>query len=155
MTFELLAEKPNHIPLVANWLYEEWGKPEKGHSPTQLAKKLKSRMSLNSLPMHLLAFEKNVPVGFVALKLYEMEEYSDREHWLGSLFVTLEKRKLGIGSALIQEAVDRAKGFGITTLSLQTERLDGGIYKKFGWIEVEEIVCRKGRILIMERTNII
>lgn len=108
-------------------------------------------MSADSLPMHLLALENGVPVGFGALKLHEMDAYPDREHWLGSLFVPPGMRGRGIGSALIDEIVRRVPAHGVSLLSLQTERLDGGIYRRHGWVGVERTCAKGDEVLIMER----
>lgn len=151
MRFELLADHPELTGLIARWLFSEWGDPALGQSPKQLAERLRSRMSRDSLPMHLIAFDDAVPVGFVALKLYELDSYPDRKFWLGSLFVPPEERGRGIGGALINEVIRRCPAHGVDHLSLQTERLDGGIYRRHGWTEVEKCVSRGDEVLIMER----
>ena len=151
MQFALLAEFPDHVKTVSNWLFDEWGDPSQGHSPSRLSQRLHSRISMNSLPQHILALEDGEPVGFVVIKLFEMEEYPEREHWLGSLFVPLDKRGSGIGSALISEVIRRCDDHGISRLSLQTEELSGGIYRRHGWSDVEEITSRGDRVLVMER----
>ena len=38
------------------------------------------------------------------------------------------------------------------TLSLQTERPDGGLYRKLGWRPVEEAENHFLRVLVMERS---
>lgn len=151
MCFTLLSETPQHLRTVAQWLFGEWGDPARGHSLEQLVDRLSSRMSLDSLPMHLLALEQAKPVGFVALKLYEMESYPERKYWLGSLYVPPEKRGHGIASALIEELVNRAYTYRVACLSLQTERLDGGLYSRHGWQPVETAISHGDRVLVMER----
>ncbi len=151
MRIELLKDFPEHVDVIARWLNSEWGKPESGDDEKQLASRLRSRMSHDSLPMHLIALEGSVPVGFIALKLYEMDSHPDREHWLGSLFVPLEHRGRGIGHALIREIIHRSQSFAINRLSLQTKRLDGGLYSQHGWIGVEKFNTGSEDVLIMER----
>lgn len=149
--FELLAARPQDVRLVAAWLFSEWGDPAKGHSVEQLAEKLRSKISLAALPMHLLAIQQGTPVGFVALKLFEMGSYPEREHWLGSLFVPSAERGYGIGSALIEEVIRRAQNHRVSKLSLQTENLSGGLYLKHGWKPVEQIESDGDQVLVMER----
>jgi len=150
MTFELLARCPEHAETVADWLCGEWG-DSTPQSRNQLANALRARMSEEFLPMHLLALDAGEVVGFVALKLHEMDSYPDREHWLGSLFVPGPERGRGIGGALIEEVILRSKVYGVTLLSLQTKRLDGGLYRRYGWEEVERTHSKGGRVLVMER----
>ena len=44
-----------------------------------------------------------------------------------------------------------ARGLGVPTLSLQTERLDGGLYARHGWVPVTEFSDRGRAVLVMER----
>lgn len=150
MNFELLASFPEHTETVAEWLCNEWG-DSKPRSRDQLASALRARMSFGSLPMHLLALDGGKLVGFVALKLHEMDCYPEREHWLGSLYVPVAKRGYGIAGALIEEVVLRSRSHGVTLLSLQTERLDGGLYRRYGWEDVERTYSRGDEVLVMER----
>lgn len=101
--------------------------------------------------MHLLAIDGESVIGFVALKLHEMDSYPDREHWMGSLYVPVEKRGRGIGGALIKEVILRGRAHGVTLLSLQTERLDGGLYRRYGWEDVGRTYSRGDEVLVMER----
>ena len=150
MHFDLLANRPEHAETVAGWLCSEWGdgKPE---SKDRLADALRARMSVISLPMHLLALEGDHAVGFIALKLHEMDNYPEREYWLGSLYVPASERGRGIGGALIEELIRRSSAHAVTLLSLQTERLDGGFYCRYGWKAVERANSRGDEILVMER----
>ena len=150
MNFELLARCPEHADTIAGWLCGEWG-DSTPQSRNQLAEALRSRMSIDSLPMHLVALDRGEAVGFVALKLREMDSYPDREHWLGSLFVPVAERGRGIGGALIEEVIMRSKAHGVTLLSLQTEHLDGGLYRRYGWEDVERTDSRGDHVLVMER----
>jgi hypothetical protein len=67
MHFELLADFPEHAETVAGWLCSEWG-DSTSSSRDQLANALRARMSVSSLPMHLLALDEEAAIGFVALK---------------------------------------------------------------------------------------
>ena len=151
MRFALLAELPQHIGTVAEWLFNEWGDSSQGQSSAKLASRLSERMSLSELPMHILALCEESPVGFAAIKLNEMDEYPDRRHWLGSLYVLHERRQQGIGSALVEEVIRRSEFYNIDCLSLQTEHVTGGLYGRFGWTEVEKITSEGDEILVMER----
>lgn len=151
MTIDLLANHPGCVGTVAAWLVREWGDPQDPTAVETLTAALRSRMSHDALPMHLLAIEDGQAAGFIALKLWEMDHDPDREHWLGSLFVPAERRGRGIGSALIEELLQRCPRHRVTRLSLQTERLDGGLYLRHGWTPVGNILSHGDEVLIMER----
>lgn len=151
---DFLANHPQHLPTVAKWLFDEWGDPANEQWIENAIKSIGKVMSNDSLPVHLLALENDVPVGFIALKFREMPEYPEREHWLGSLYVIHEARGRGIGSALIKEVLKYAEHYNIPKLSLQTEWLDGGVYKSFGWkpVEIVSPPSHGLKVLVMERS---
>ena len=57
-----------------------------------------------------------------------------QSHWLSGVYVDLPWRSRGIASSLCSEILDAARSRGVEQLYLQTERLDGGLYAKLGWM---------------------
>lgn len=151
MQYQLLSDRPDAIPVVARWLYEEWGRTIEGNTVEKACERLSQRVSKDHLPLHVLAVENGVVVGFAALKIREMDVYPDREHWLGSVYVPQEQRGQGIATFLIQTVVSMAPRYGVSMLSLQTEREDGGLYGKLGWVPVERIRYHGVDVTVMER----
>ena len=151
MQYQLLADRPEAIPVVARWLYEEWGRTIEGNTVEKACERLRHRVSRDHLPLHVLAVENGAVVGFAALKIREIDVYPDREHWLGSVYVPPEHRGRGIASFLIQTVVSMAFRYGVSMLSLQTEREDGGLYRKHGWVPVERIHYHGVDVTVMER----
>ena len=79
-------------------------------------------------------------MGAAQLKYREMAEtFPDYEHWLGGVYIAPEYRGRAIGSALADEIARRAPYCGLETLYLQTERLDGGLYRELGWKPVTRV----------------
>ncbi|CAM6000261.1 unnamed protein product [Sphagnum balticum] len=76
-----------------------------------------------------------------------MDIYPDKEHWLGGVFVPPEHRKKGVATELLKRTLELAKKLRVTTLYLQTERLDGGIYATLGWRPIEKIFCIQSGML--------
>lgn len=101
MTFSLLAAHPEFAPIVAKWLFDEWGNPEKGHTLEQAIDHLLERMSLDQIPVHVIAVENDEIIGFAALKRPEMD-LPGRDHWLGSVYVAPPARGRGVASALVE-----------------------------------------------------
>lgn len=148
---DLLANHPQHLPTAAQWLFEEWGDSKNELWIANATKKIGAKMSTDSLPAHLIAIQDDKPLGFIALKFHEMEEYPEREHWLGSLYVIPEARGRNIGSALIKEVIKYAELHNVPTISLQTTHLNGGLYAQHGWQPVEQITSHGEEVLVMER----
>jgi GNAT superfamily N-acetyltransferase len=101
--------------------------------------------------MYLLAIEGEIVVGCGALKMREMEIYPEREHWLGNVYVTPGRRGQGVASRLVEAVVVASPRFGVSVLSLQTERPDGGLYAKLGWQHVERVWFLGREVTVMER----
>jgi predicted N-acetyltransferase YhbS len=81
-----------------------------------------------------------------------MDIYPDREHWLGGVYVPTMYRDRRVGSRVVENVVERARLLNVSTLHLQTERLDGGMYGRLGWKEAERVTYRGREVLVMERT---
>ena len=151
MEIEYLADRPDAIDLVACWYVEEWGGSNSRLTLESVSRSLTSSMNRDSLPLMLLAVEQKRVVGAVELKIREMSIYPDKEHWLGGLYVDPARRGSGIGRQLIEHAIALASTLGISTLYLQTERLDGGVYASLGWKPYEQVNNKGIGVLIMER----
>lgn len=141
----------NAIPTVARWLFDEWGFRREGNCYETTCERLSAAASADNLPMYLLAVENEIVVGCAALKLREMQIYPEREHWLGNVYVPTEWRGRGVASRLVQAVVGACPRFNVSVLSLQTERADGGLYRKLGWQPVERVRSFGIEVTVMER----
>lgn len=151
MKFELLADKPEAIDLVAHWYFEEWGRLNPDASVTSIARRLSQSMNRDKPPLLLLAVEDGAVLGAAELKVQEMAIYPDKEYWLGGVFVAPHYRGRGIGAQLVERIILLAGKFGIEELWLQTERLDGGLYSVHGWQPFESICYRGANVLVMRK----
>jgi GNAT superfamily N-acetyltransferase len=134
LAFPLLAQLPELVPLVAGWLWDEWGHLRPGSSLDALTQDIHSKLDPGTLPIQVLALADEVPVGVAMLKPHEMRDvFPDRTPWLGSVVVARAFRCNGIGAALTREIEELARRRGFTRLYLQTEREDGGVYGRLGW----------------------
>jgi GNAT superfamily N-acetyltransferase len=148
----LLADRPTVVPLVAQWLYGEWGGERPGASSAGLAAEIRSKLSRDGVPLHVLATVGDVDVGIAVLKHHEMKDvFPERTPWLGSLYVRSEYRRKGIAAALVREVERLAVARNYRQLHLQTERLDGGLYRRLGWIPAERVVYKTFEVLVMTK----
>ncbi len=110
-------------------------------------------MSKTELPVHLLAYLGEVPVGIAALKYQEIETlYPDCYYWLGSVFVDPRYRGSKVASELTMQIVSLAKSRGLPHLYLQTTNLSGGLYASLGWQPVEQFFYNNEKTLLMLNT---
>ena len=77
--------------------------------------------------------------------------FPEKEHWIGGVFVAPEYRGKGLGSRMTEEIATRAPSYGVRTLHLQTERLDGGLYRQLGWQPVAQVNNHGMEVLVMQR----
>ena len=149
MHFTLLADRPDAVPTVARWYFDEWGQAVPGNTYAKTCERINGGLNRDRLPLHLLAVDGDRVLGVARLKLREMSIYPDREHWLGGVYVASAARGRGLASALCREARDLAASLGVSSLHLQTERLDGGLYARLGWRAVEQVRYNGHEVLVM------
>ena len=80
----------------------------------------------------VLALEKDAVLGVAQLKYREMDIYPEKEHWLGGVYASEKFRRKKIAENIIVRLIDIAKALGVKTLYLQTENLNGGLYRRLG-----------------------
>jgi N-acetylglutamate synthase-like GNAT family acetyltransferase len=148
-----LADSPEIIPVLADWIYGEWAFLYPAMTIGDVATFLHTRMNREHLPLTLVAFEAGQPVGTVSLKMYDMETRKDLPYWLTSLYVAGPWRRRRIGSTLLKRAEQKAAELGIERLFLFTldEALPGLFYAKAGWRVKEKTIYHSHHITIMEK----
>ncbi|GBE93572.1 GNAT family N-acetyltransferase [Nostoc cycadae] len=148
LSFRFLADIQTAIPTVAELYYQEWGKIP-NNSVEKTIERIKGKLNHDNPPFHILAISGDHILGVAQFKLHEMSIYPDKEFWLGGLFVAPEFRGYGVGTALAEKITAIAKDFGANQLYLQTEALDGGLYKRLGWNVIETIEYKNVRVAVM------
>ncbi len=147
-----LADWPDAVPLVAGWLYDEWGHRDPDHTPATMTAKLAAELSREHLPIQIVAEEAGAVVGTAALKLHELRaRFPELQNWLGSVYVSPAARGRGIAGALVRHVEQLAIDRGIRVLHLQTERLDGGLYGRMGYAPLARIEHRGLDVLVMAK----
>ena len=137
MQWVFLVDKPDALPEITQWHHEQWGR-HANQTVSEIREKLARFQNRNTVPLLLLAIKDGTLTGCGHLCRYEMPIYSDREYWLGGIYVKPSYRNKGIGTQIIHQLEHRAISLGVECLNLQTERLDGGLYASCGYNEVEQ-----------------
>ena len=152
MDFALLADRPEAIPILARWYFDQWGERSPGSTVATMCSILETYLNRTAIPLLVLAVDHDEILGVASLKYREMDLYPDREHWLGGVYVPTVHRSRRVGSHVVENVVERARRLNVSTLHLQTERLDGGMYGRLGWEPAERVTYRGREVLVMERT---
>jgi GNAT superfamily N-acetyltransferase len=132
-----LYETQQLIPEVAHWIYKEFWFDKPGFSPQFFEGLLRNAAQLDSIPLSLLAFVNEVPVGTINLIENDDEKRPHLRPWLAALYVKPEFRKQGVGSSLVNELLSNARRLGIQNLYLGT--YNPNFYKKLGATIHEQI----------------
>jgi GNAT superfamily N-acetyltransferase len=148
---ELLGQRPEFLPQLAQWYFDEWGELTKAGSPQAMEQRLQDYLNTDSIPLIAIASSDDELMGAVQLKYREMTIYPEKEHWIGGVYVGKAYRGRGVAAAAIEHVTGLARGFGVKTLHLQTVRKDGGLYRRLGWQPVEEVNYRGIDVLVMQR----
>jgi GNAT superfamily N-acetyltransferase len=136
LTFTPLTTRPQEIPRVARWWCDEWGLPGRHSSFDDYVRELQAS-SPGVLPIHILADKAGSVVGVATLKVkIDHPLISGRSHWLSGVYVDPSSRRRGVASSLCRGILDAATSRGVERVYLQTERLDGGLYARLGWMSL-------------------
>ena len=152
MQLDFLVNRQDAIPTIGRWYHQEWGLRLRGDTEQQCIDALSIYLNSDKIPFILVAIEDTDIVGAAQLKFREMEDiFPEKEHWLGGVYVAEQHRGHGIASELADTIATQAPSYGVYTLHLQTEQLDGGLYRRLGWQPVQEVDNHGLRVLVMER----
>ena len=139
---EMLADHLDLVDVVVAWHWREWSH---GHADAVLddwRARLVARSHRDRVPLTLVAFVDDDPVGCVSLCDDDIDlRYAERGPWLSGMLVIGEARNQGVGRALLREVEVLARRFGASELWLHTGEASA-FYERCGWT----VVSRKQRL---------
>jgi N-acetylglutamate synthase-like GNAT family acetyltransferase len=137
-----LAEHPHHWQTAAEWSYEAW----QHDFPSDTVQTYLDQYALaQSKPEQLLEVfaavtDKDQLLGVSTLVHDdELPDAPEPGPWLAAVFVTPDARKLGVGSALVQPVVNRARELDYPKIYLYTEHQENW-YASTGWVKIRDII---------------
>lgn len=125
-----LYQKPESIPTVAKWIYDEFWSNKAGYSPDFFEKLLRNANDANKIPISFLAIINGVPVGTANLIENDDEARTHLKPWLAALYVLPEYRSFGVGPQLVKAVLRRAKLLNYSKVYLGTD--NPGFYERLG-----------------------
>ncbi|CAM3719463.1 MULTISPECIES: GNAT family N-acetyltransferase [Pseudoalteromonas] len=138
-------------PVIAKWYFQQWGHLVEGSSVELFNNKLNDYLNRDSIPLVIMAVEGEDVLGVAHLRYHEMTIYPDKEHWVGGVYIDTKHRSKGVASALVNHLESVAVSLGVTDIHLQTEKLDGGLYKQLGWQPIEQVNNRGVEVQVMTK----
>jgi GNAT superfamily N-acetyltransferase len=151
MELIFLADRPDAIPIIARWYFDQWGYLDEGGTVEKICGRMQKFLNKDSIPLMVLAVEADKIMGVAELKYHEMDIYPEKEHWIGGVFVAPEHRGRGFASCILNKIIEIAPALDVNILNLQTEKLDGGLYTRLGWKRYEQVIYHGLEVLVMEK----
>ena len=154
MHIEYLADRPEFIPTLARWHYEEWGDLRPDDSVEARIVRLQGWCSREKVPLAFVALSDGELMGSASLVEHDMDNRPELSPWLASVFVRPECRRQGVGAALVRRVMDEAKALRVSKLYLYTMDRTA-FYAKLGWSLMEHTICLQKEVSIMSYPIII
>ena len=154
MDIQLLADRPEFIPQLAEYHFREWGYLRPGDSVANRVRLLRERSGRTELPITFIASSGTELLGSAMLIHREMDTHPQFTPWLAGVFVALVHRRCGIGSALTERTIREAAARGYPTVYLFTPSAQD-FFSRLGWSIVEHTRYRNTDVTIMSYTQVI
>jgi N-acetylglutamate synthase-like GNAT family acetyltransferase len=141
-----LVDHPSFIATLARWHYAQWNYLSPGDSVERRIAGLRKHSGRRQIPTTFVAYNTTeagdeVVVGSASLIAQDMDTRPELSPWLASVYVAVEHRRQGIGSALVHRVVEEAAALSVERLYLFTPDQER-FYAGLGWITVERVTYR-------------
>lgn len=136
MRIEYLADHPELIPILAEWHHLQWHHYNPGDTVVRRAGRMQAHLDRRQVPLTFVALDGETLLGSAALEVFDMHDRTDLTPWLASVYVAPAHRRQGVGNALVQQVVTKARALGIDILYLFTPDQEAW-YAKMGWKVLE------------------
>ena len=153
MQIELLADRPEFIPLLAEWHQREFGYLRPGFSIAERVAMLRERSGRRELPITFVASSGDELLGSAMLIAHDMDTHPEFSPWLAGVFVSPAHRRRGIGRALSEHVAREAWRLGFTVLYLYTPSAQD-FYTGFGWSTLQRAHYRGTEVTIMSHSQV-
>lgn len=148
VVIEPLAERPEHLPVLARWHHREWARYNPGDSLEARMGRMREHLRRSGIPITFVATIGGAPVGSAALVERDMHGRDDLSPWLASVFVAPSHRRRGIAGRLVERVVREAAALGVERLHLFTPDQEA-LYAGLGWRTIERTTYMEEPVVIM------
>jgi predicted N-acetyltransferase YhbS len=127
-----LAERPDLVPTVAEWLYLQFGHLNPGASLERSIARVKERLHTDGCPVTFISLDGGIPTGTASLIASDFDNRLELTPWLASVYVQPMLRRSGVGSQLSRRVAAHAKSCGYERLFLFTPNMQP-FFGTLGW----------------------
>jgi len=148
MTIEYLADHPETIDTLVQWLHREWGNVRGGETLEQRRKRFAGSLNRDRIPLTVVALEAGELLGSASLIAHDMETRMELTPWLASVFVAEQYRRRGVGAELVRRIMAEASKLKVPLLHLYTVHSER-LYASLGWTVAERTEYLEKPVVIM------
>lgn len=151
MTIEYLADHPEALDTLVQWMHQEWGQVRGSETLEQRRKRFAGSLNRDRIPLSVVALEAGELLGSASLIAHDMETRMELTPWLASVFVAQQHRRRGIGAELVRRVMAEAGKLEVPLLYLYTVYSER-FYAALGWALMEHTSYLGQKIVIMTYT---
>lgn len=143
---EPFARHRDHMPVVAQWFTQEWPHWYGPGGPGNVIADVQAfAASETALPVGMLLFEGQRPVGAAALKAESIPSHTHLGPWAAAGYVLPSHRGRGLGAELLRALVAKSRVLGFESVYCGTSTAKT-LLARAGW-EVLEVTEHAGQAL--------
>ncbi|WP_158744374.1 GNAT family N-acetyltransferase [Acidisphaera sp. L21] len=132
-----VAKRPDLLPVIAEWLWNEWWK-RWGRSLEETQAMYAACRAEIGAPQTFILVADDTPIGTVTLARKDLDERPNLTPWLAGVFVIPERRGRGYVRHLLEAFDEACRRASIPTAWLYTNTAER-VYLRAGWQLVETI----------------
>jgi GNAT superfamily N-acetyltransferase len=149
-TVVTLASRRDLLPVVAQWIHDEWWQNEPNGLQI-LTELLQAHREPERIPATFIALVDGIPVGSACLieRDIETEAWPELKPWVAAVYVQPAYRRQGLGATLLNTITVFAARIGQSDLYLTTEGKEEW-YQGLGWQVLHE-KTEASQLVVMHR----
>jgi GNAT superfamily N-acetyltransferase len=151
-----LAERPEAVEVVARWHYDEWGIGPEEVGLEVIRRRVADWATGGGIPCGYVAVVDGEVCGSASLVDHDMSDppagTAELQPWLSGVYVKPERRKTGLGPALVNAVEDAASALGHTRLYLYTAPVTSvKFYAPMGWVTILSPFYEGRDVVVMQK----
>ena len=134
-----LRQQPQFFDTIADRIWQTWWEPN-GFPRDHIATGLTENMADTPIPFALVAHDGERFLGTSSVIASDLAERPQLTPWVAAVWVEEEVRKLGVGGALVNRAVDDCFSLGEKRIYLCARARMTRFYERLDWTLIEHRV---------------
>lgn len=133
----LLADAPEQLDALVVALRSAWPDWYGREPPEVTREEFSNRARRDAVPLAVVALDGDALIGAASLSIRSIASHEHLTPWLTGLWVAPERRRAGLGRALVEAVRRHARRLGVHRLHAATASA-GSIFAADGWTRFDE-----------------